>query len=193
MCNIFKIFLIATYGGSFLAYAAESPSGGGPRTCRILFLSAPDNAPKKIFLSDGASVQQVELPSLNLSDIYPLVGGDVTLRMLTQPPVEGQPIPEQAPKINVPEAVKDFYLLVASDLNPVAPLRMQVIDANPSSFRASQMLWFNLTPFTVGGQLGKNSFTMKPNSRFIADPPAEGREDYLVKFGYSPGEINQLS
>jgi hypothetical protein len=178
------ILLLSACGG--ISPAAAAPATGA-RTCRILFLSAPDNAPKSIFLSDGASVRKVELPSLNFSDIYALGAGEITLRMFSQPPAEGQPLPEQAPKVNVAEAVKDFYLLVASDpSNSIAPLRMQVVDANPENFRAGQMLWFNLSPFTVGGQVGKNSLNMKPNSRFIADAPAAGYEDFPVKLGYVP-------
>lgn len=184
MRQILTVLLIAAGCGSFAEGAAPSK---GARTCRILFLSAPDNAPKTIFLSDGTSIQKVALPSMNLSDVYLLGAGDVTLRMFTKPPAEGQPLPEQAPKVKVAEAVNDLYLLVASDpSNPIAPLRMQVIDANPANFRAGQMLWFNLTPFTVGGQVGTNKLNMKPNSRLIADAPASGYEDFPVRLGYLP-------
>ncbi len=174
---------------SRVATAAAEPSKKSSRTCRILFLAAPDNAPKTIFLSTGTTVQQVELPSMNLSDVYQLPEGMINLRMFTQPPAAGAPIPANAPTASVAEGVKDLYLLVASDpANPIAPLRMQVVDVNPGTFRPGQMLLFNLSPFQVGGQLGSQALDMKPNSRVITDAPASGFDDYPVKLGFMPAE-----
>lgn len=163
--------------------ATSSPS----RTCRILFLAAPDNAPKKILLSDGVKSQEVELPSMNLSDVYGLAPGNITLKLFSHQPPEGQPIPPDAPSVAIPEAIKDCYLLISSDpKNKVAPLRVQMIDADSGSFKAGKMMWFNLSPFEIGGQLGKTNLSIKSNSRIIVEPPAKGVEDYPVRLGYLP-------
>ena len=40
---------------------------GARRTCRVLFLGAPEGAVEKAWLHDGRSGQEVELPQMNLS------------------------------------------------------------------------------------------------------------------------------
>ncbi|BCU77850.1 hypothetical protein [Luteolibacter sp. LG18] len=169
------------------AGAAETPKPA--RTCRVLFLSPPDNAPKTLFLSDGTATQEVELPSMNFSNVYALPPGNLTLRLLTSLPAKDQPLPANAPAAALAEGVRDCYLLLASDpANPVAPVRIQLIDANPDKFSKGQMLWFNLSPFPIGGQIGRQTLNLKANSRAIAEPPASGFEDYNVKIGYVPAE-----
>jgi len=164
----------------------QSPKEG--RTCRVLFLAAPENAPKSIYLNDGAKTQQVELPALNLSNVYELAPGNITLRLLPSLPTEQQPIPAGSPSVAVPEAINDCYLLVASDpRNTVTPLRCKIVDANPGGFHLGQMMWLNLTPYLVGGQLGSRTLRLKPNSQCIVDSPKEVAGSYPVKIGYDPG------
>lgn len=159
------------------------------RTCRILFLAPAADAPKNIFLNDGKTTQEVELPTLNFSDPYPLASGDLTLRLLSKPPEKDQPPPAEAPGAKVAAATRDLYLLVASDPdNKVAPLRLQVVEANPDKFRKGQSMWFNLTPHAVGGKQGDRTVDLKPNSRAIIDAPVSGFEDYPVKIGYQPAD-----
>ncbi len=164
----------------------QSPKAG--RTCRILFLDAPEDAPKTIYLNDGTITQLVELPSLNLSDVYGLHSGNITLALTPTLPTEQQPIPPGTPRVALPETMADCYLLVASDpKNPVTPLRCQVVDANPAGFRLGQMMWLNLTSYQVGGQLGSRTLNLKPTSHSIVDSPREAAGSYPVKIGYDPG------
>jgi hypothetical protein len=95
-----------------------------------------------------------------------------------------------APKAVIPEATADFYLLVSSDpANKVAPVRLQVIDANPNQFKKGQMMWFNLTGNSIGGQLGTEKLAMAANSRTIVNAPASGNEDYNVNLSFHlPGD-----
>ncbi len=183
------LFSLIICGTSF---AQEAPPKAPPkagRTCRILFLAAPENAPKTIFLNDGAGTQSVELPSLNLSGVYKLPSGNITLRLTPTLPTEQQPIPAGAPLVAVPEAVTDLYLLVSSDpKNPVTPLKCQVVNANPDGFRLGQMMWLNLTPYQVGGQLGSRTLNLKANSQSLVDSPKDGAGSYPVKIGYNPGK-----
>lgn len=176
-------------GLSCFAHAAteEVPSKKPARSCRILFFSPEAGAPEKAFLNDGTADQEVALPSMNLSDVYALPAGDLILRLLPQKAVAGQPLPAGAPAIALPETVQDCYLLITSDpTNTVLPLRMQMVNADSGKFHAGQMMWFNLSPYTVGGTLGKSTVNLKPNSRAIVDPPAAGSEYYPVKLGYLP-------
>lgn len=169
-----------------LSIAVGQPPKGG-RTCRILFLAAPDDAPKTIFLNDGTTTQQVELPSLNLSDVYKLAPGNITLRLCTAIPTDEQPIPAGVPAVAVREAIVDCYLLIASDpKNTVMPLQCQVVNADPAGFRMGQMMWINLSPYQVGGQVGSRTINLKPQSQAIMESPLEGTGYYPVKIGYVP-------
>lgn len=164
-----------------LAHAAPK----GPRTCRILFLGAPADAPEKLLLFDGAAAQEVELPQMNLSPVYHLPAGALVLRMLTTAPAKPELVSPDAPKAPVADGVNDIYLLVSSDpANKVAPVKIQIIDVDSTKFKRGEMLWFNLTPNSVGGQLGSEQLAMTPNSRAIIKPPASGNTDYQVNLSF---------
>ncbi len=167
--------------------AAESK---GPRTCRLLFLGAPENAPEKLQLFDGKNSQEVDLPKMNLSQVYHLPAGALTLRMLSAAPASPEDVSPDAPMAVIPEAMMDFYLLINTDsTNKIAPVKIQVIDADSTKFKKGQMMWFNLTEYSVGGQVGGEELAMKANTRVILNAPAGKTEDYNVKLTYvMPGE-----
>lgn len=170
------------------ALANAQPKGG--RTCRILFLGAPDNAPEKLQLYDGSAAQEVELPQMNLSPVYKLPAGPLVIRLLTTAPAKPEDVAPDAPKATVAESVTDFFLLVTSDpANKTVPVKMQVIDADSSKFKRGEMLWFNLTGNSVGGKVGSEQLAMAANSRTILKSPASGSEDYVVNLSYRmPGD-----
>lgn len=157
------------------------------RTCRILFLAPPAGAPQKIFLNDGITTQEVDLPGMNLSKVYPLAPGAITLTMLPAKLDPKVPLPVDAPKGTVAEDVRDVYLLVASDpANKIAPVRFQVINANADGFRNGQLLWFNLSPHRIGGKIGTEMLDLAPNAKAILKAPSTTIGDYNVKIGYVP-------
>jgi hypothetical protein len=154
-------------------------------TCRILFLDGPDDAPDKLQLFDGTDCQEVDLPRLNFSKVYPLRPGPLRLLMLPSPPADPQSPPAGAPVATIPGTLTDFYLLVTSDpANPVAPVRLQVIDAGTDRLHAGQMLWLNLTDHTIRGRVGTEKLALKPRSRLTMDPPAASNADYPVNLAY---------
>lgn len=168
----------------FLPVLASAQSKG-PRTCRILFLGAPDSAPETLQLFDGKACQPVELPRMNFSPVYHLPAGDLLIRMLTSIPAKPEDVSPEAPKAAVAEAISDFYLILSSDpANKVAPVRMQIIDADASKFKAGQMLWFNLTSNSIGGQIGTETLAMKANSQVVLNAPASGSSDYNVNLSF---------
>ena len=157
------------------------------RTCRILFLAAPADAPQMLFLFDGITSQEVELPSMNLSKVYSLAAGDLTLSMLGTKPAADVPLPAGAPKAAVAETLQDIYLLVASDpANKVVPVRFQVINANAEGFKNGQLLWYNLSPHRIGGKIGTETLDLAPNARAVLNAPSTTSGDYNVKIGYVP-------
>jgi hypothetical protein len=181
----FPLFILLL--ASVTAHAAETAS----RTCRILFLNGPSDAPKTLYLSDGVSSQEVELPHMNFSPVYEIRSGALTLAMLPSPPVPRAgttpEIPAEAPNAALTETITDFYLILSSDPdNKVAPVKIQVVNADVSNFKRGQMLWYNLTDTKVGGILGSRKLLIQPNSRLILDAPANGLEDYYVNIHFQP-------
>jgi hypothetical protein len=130
---------------------------------------------------------------MSFSPVYKVRPGAVTLALLpAAPPAPAAPgaaipIPAGAPKVAIGEGSCDFYLIVSSDpSNKVAPVKMQVINADVSNFKRGQMLWCNLTNSKVGGKVGSRDLLIEPNSRLILDPPADRKEDYYVKIHFFP-------
>ena len=167
----------------FLATAQEKPQ---KRTCRILFLNPPPNAPAKLTLFDGVASQEVELPEMNFSDVYQIAGGDTSIYLLAGAVLKPEEIPAGAPVQKLSAAITDFYIVVSGDpSNKVVPVQFQIIDAGAAKFRKGQMMWYNLTDHAVGGQLGSQKLAMKGQSRMIIDAPATGEEDFDVKLSYA--------
>lgn len=173
---------------SLATHAAEKSA----RSCRILFLNGPDDAPQKLHLFDGAGSQEVELTRMGFSPVYQVRSGALTLAMLPSPPAPkaaGLPpaIPPDAPMAALAESTTDFYLIVSSNpVNKTAPVKMQVINADAANFKLGQMLWYNLTDSKVGGIVGSRRLLVEPNSRLILDAPAIGLEDYHVNIHFLP-------
>jgi hypothetical protein len=171
---------------STLACAQQKPA----RSCRILFLGAPPDAPETLQLVAGTGSQEVELPRMNFSPVYQLPGGALRLHLLPTVPDDPAAIPAGAPTATVGEAVSDFHLLVTSDPdNQVAPVRMQVIDIGGGKLRSGQQLWFNLTDKPVAGTVGSRRLAIRPKTRIKLDPPATGHDNYPVKLSFRiPGK-----
>lgn len=165
-----------------LTAAAEKAA---KRTCRILFLNAPQSAPQKLFLFDGKTYQEVELPRMNFSQVYEIAGETTFVRMLTAPVVNPEQIPTDAPQASITEATRDCYLILTSDpSNKVAPVRIQTVNAGTDLFKNGQMLWFNLTANDIGGLIGTESLRIPPHSREILNAPAPSATSYSVKIAY---------
>lgn len=174
---------------SLTATAAETST----RTCRILFIAAPESALKTLHLFDGKTAQEVELARMGFSPIYKVSSEAVSLALLpTAPPpatAAASVVPAGAPTVGIAASIRDFYLIVTSDpANQVAPVKIQVVDANAANFKPGQMLWFNLTQNKVGGTVGTRKLVINPNSRVILEEPASRLEEYHVNIQFiAPG------
>lgn len=162
----------------------------GNRTCRALFLNPPAGAPDSLFLHDGVTCQEVALSKMNFSDVQRISGGDITVRLLTKPVEKAQDIPANAPSAKVPAAMADIYLVLMADLsNKESPVRIQVLDATEKGFRKGEAMWYNLSSFSVGGQLGTEKLAMKPQSKVFTKAPAADKASYPVNLSYlRPGD-----
>jgi hypothetical protein len=172
------VFLLALASAAFGKEQAA-------RTCRILFLDGPDTAPNTLHLFDGTRSREVELPRMNLSPVYELPLGNLTLSLLPTPSTDPKVLPSGAPTANLNEAVMDFYLLLTSDpSNKIIPVSIQVIDAGINRLKIGQMLWLNLTEHRIDGRLGSEKLVMPPLSTITLGPPADGACDYIVDLNY---------
>ena len=176
---------------SLSATAAEKST----RTCRILFIAAPESALTTLYLFDGKTAQEVELTRMGFSPIYKISPEAVSLALLpTAPPTPATSaaavVPAGAPAAGIAASIRDFYLIVSSDpANQVAPVKMQVVDADAANFKPGQMLWFNLTQNKVGGIVGTRKLAINPNSRLILEEPASRLEEYHVNIRFvAPGK-----
>ena len=186
MKHLLNVLVTALAVSAATALAQQAPE----HTCRILFLDGPDAAPDTLHLFDGVSSREVELPRMNFSKVYELRPGALTLCLLPNAVDDPDLVPPGAPTVKVPAGTADFYLLVTSDPdNKVAPVRLQVINANAERLKRGQMLWFNLTKNTVGGTVGSEKLAIKPNSRVTLDAPARGNTNYPVDLAFRiPGK-----
>lgn len=155
------------------------------RTCRILFLNPLSDAPAKLFLFDGVTSQEVELPEMNFSPVYKIAEGDTNIHLLPRSVLKPEGIPVGAPSGKLSTAIQDFYIVVSSDPgNKVVPVKFQIIDAGSQKFKKGQMMWYNLTDNAVGGNLGSQKLAIKGQSRAIIDAPARGEEAFDVNLSY---------
>jgi hypothetical protein len=155
------------------------------RTCRVLVLGENGSVPSPLYLHDGKTAREIELPRMNLSKTYDMPAGALNLKLLSVPPAEGKPVDPAAPGASVAENIGAFYLLLTADpANKTVPVRMQVIDASAERFKPGQMLWYNLTGVDISGELGKQQVAIKARSKTISDPPAKAAEEYNVNLSY---------
>ena len=102
-----RLLLTVLFG--IFALAAEAPvRAESGATCRIVFLNRPDTAPTSMWLLDGVSSQEVQLPGMNLSPVYKLRSDVTKLSLLPSTPEDKEPDLENAPSVAVPEGVTDF-------------------------------------------------------------------------------------
>ncbi|MFM2171724.1 MAG: hypothetical protein RI957_1953 [Verrucomicrobiota bacterium] len=177
-CWLSLLFCLVTV---LTAHAEKTPA----RTCRILFLNGPDSAPDTLHLFDGTRSQEVDLPRMNLSKVYELPTGPLTLRLLDKPVTGPKLLPTDAPSATVAETMLDLYLLVTSvSTDPSSPLRIQIISANNDQLRSGQMLWFNLSDQDIGGVVGSQKLLLRAQSRQVMEAPASKNEGYAVNLSY---------
>lgn len=152
---------------------------------RVLYLTPPADAPDTLFLFDGKSTTEVDIPNLNLSRPYDLPDGTRKIWLLAAPPVDPEEIPEKTPSAIIPENIGDFYLILTNDsANKQIPLQLRIVGADPGNFPQGGMLWFNLTENSIKGKLGEQTLSMGPNSSKVIPAPLSKTGNYKVGIAY---------
>ncbi len=155
------------------------------RTCRIIFLKAPADAPTRLQLFDGVQSQEVELPRMNFSPVVQISAATNTIFMLDRAITDAKLLPVGSPQVAIGQLVKDFYLLVSPDpKNQIIPIRLQVVDASPQKFAKGHMMWFNLSENLVSGKIGSQVLKMAPGTKKLLDPPSNQLGEYGVLLNF---------
>lgn len=166
--NKLNAILLVLLACLLFGYAHAAPE----RTCRIVFLDRPADAPKSLYLFDGETSREVELPSMNLSPVYKLAQDASELRLLAAKVENPKDIAQDAPSVEISPKFNDFVLLLLSDpSNKLAPFKIEVIQLASEDFKIGQTLWTNHTDKTIEGKLGDQSLSLEPLSSKILDAP----------------------
>ena len=175
--------VIAILSAAFLICA--SALHAKPRTCRIVFPERPQSAPKIAYLFDGARSQAVSLPSMNLSEVIEMPGGDLTIAMTTSAISDPELLPPQAPVLKIPEGVMDFYIIITPDPeNKTLPIKMNLVDTGGGKLKAGETLWYNFTGHRIVAKLGSAQMTVDPQGRTISKDPIPASGYYVAQFTY---------
>ena len=101
------------------------------RSCRIIYLERPADAPTEAHLFDGAISHKVSLSGMNFSEVIMLPEGALTLGMTPNPVPAPENFPSGAPTVKVPANITDLYLVLGTDPeNKVLPIRMLPLDVS---------------------------------------------------------------
>jgi len=174
-----------------LSHFAQAGSG---RSCRIVFLDRPADAPRLLHLFDGSNSQEVDLPSMNLSQQYEFAPGATQVKLLSAKVGDPEGVPPDAPSVDIPADYADFLLIVFSDPDQqIAPLKLDVVNLGGENFKLGQMLWHNRTDKTIEGKLGGQILSLAPESSKTMDAPVSDKGVpangyYNASFTYQAGE-----
>ena len=156
-----------------------------PRACRVVFPERPEGSPKIAYMFDGSKSHNVSLPSMNLSEVIELPGGDLAIAMTTSAVSDPELLPPQAPVLKIPGAVTDFYIIITPDPeNKHLPIKMNLVDTGGGKLKPGQTLWYNFTGHRIVAKLGSAKMTVDPQGRTISEDPVPASGYYVAQFAF---------
>lgn len=172
---------------SCLPCFSQDKSKKPERTCRVIYLQRPADAPTEGYLFDGAVSHKVSLSGMNFSDVINLPQGDLTIGMTSSPVLKPEDFPAAAPKTIIRATITELYLVVVSDPdNKVFPVRILPVDAGTDRLKMGQTLWINLTTHQIGGKLGDETLVVPPRAQVVGKAPLSTSGYCKVLFFYQP-------
>ena len=161
--------------------------GGKKRICRVLYLERSRNAPNIGHLFDGTKSHKVSLLGKNLSEELSLPTGKLSLSLTPGALANVADTPKNAPLLNVPEGVGNFYIIVTEDPdNKVFPVKMRLVDQAEHDFKLGQTLWVNMTEFKIVGKMGDKKLEIPPHTNVVGEAPLKASGYYKATFSYQP-------
>ena len=178
-----KLRTFISYSTALSAVLLLAPSVSAERVARIMYYGASKAAPKTAVAYDenGAS-QAVELGRHHFSDSFEIPAGDIVLKFVSKELPDDQPVPEAAPRLNIPKQWKKVLIMVSEDMgNTVFPIALNAIDASDDVFGPGELLFINFTEIGVFGMVGDKKLVLRPQATALISNPASKREDYYVQ------------
>jgi hypothetical protein len=182
-----KLLILLTLGLAASAGAADAP-GGSSRSCRLLYVQAPSDAPGKIVLVVGKETTDVDLPRLCISSARAkLPAGPVRVYAATKPPTKAEPLPADAPFVDIPETMHDALIVLLPNGQPGAlSFIMLPVEFHKSRAPEGAVVWFNLSDRVITAKLGASMVTVNPRGTALSMPTVGIDQPYDVYVDASP-------
>lgn len=180
-----KLSIISLILLAYLPLCAESESGSVTRTCQVLFLDKPVDAPDKAYLFDGKKSHEVSLSSKGFSGVVDLPNGPLSLYFSLNSVSEMEDLAKDSATVQLTEEITDFYLLLRSTPeDEVAPYSLEVVDTSDGKLKPGETLWMNYTKHNIAAEVGSESFQIPPVGRVVSPPPLKESGYYPVHFTF---------
>jgi hypothetical protein len=185
------VFLLICWAGVVAAQDSQSA-----RSLRLLYVQAPEDARASVFLVSGEGAKEIDLPRLSISSKrMALTAGNVRVFAATKAPTKAQPLPADAPFVDIPKGMNDplVVLLPTGGAGPLA-FRMLPLDFARTKAPEGSVVWLNLSTHTLISQLGSSRATIAPRRSVIQMPSGKTGDVYPVSVVLAPehGEIEGL-
>ncbi len=180
-----RLLLLLTALVAPLVHGAETAGG---RSLRLLYVQAPDEAPASLFLVVGKDIQEIDLPRLSISTKRLAVpAGLARVYAATKAPTKAEPLPADAPFVDIPETMGDtLVVLLPTDEPGALSFRMLPVEFSRSKIPEGAVLWFNLSVRTIYAKLGSVQAAVAPRQTAIMMPPGKPGDVYHVLVDVSP-------
>lgn len=182
-----KFLVLLALGYASFAGAADAP-GSSSRTCRLLYVQAPFDAPEKVVLVVGKDTTDVDLPRLCISNARAkLPAGPARVYAATKAPTKEEPLPPNTPFVDIPETMGDALIVLLPTGQP-GPLSFIMLPVEFNKARAPEgsVIWFNLSDRIIYAKLGNAGVTVNPKGSALSMPTVGIDEPYVVYVDASP-------
>jgi hypothetical protein len=182
-----KFLVLLALGCVAFVDAADTP-GSSSRTCRLLYVQAPFDAPDKVVLVVDKDSTEVDLPRLTSSNArVKLPAGPVRVYAAAKAPTKAEPLPAGTPFVDIPEAMSDALIVLLPNGQP-GPLSFIMLPVEFNKGRAPEgaVIWFNLSDRIIYAKLGEAAVTVNPRGSALSMPTVGIDQPYVVYVDASP-------
>jgi hypothetical protein len=182
-----KFLVLLALGCVAFVDAADTP-GSSSRTCRLLYVQAPFDAPDKVVLVVDKDSTEVDLPRLTISNArVRLPAGPVRVYAAAKAPTKAEPLPAGTPFVDIPEAMSDALIVLLPNGQP-GPLSFIMLPVEFNKGRAPEgaVIWFNLSDRIIYAKLGEAAVTVNPRGSALSMPTVGIDQPYVVYVDASP-------
>ena len=165
-----------------VAGLAAAPEASSSRSLRLVYVQAPEDAPEKIFLVAGSVIKEIALPRMSLSpQRLDLPAGPVRVFAATKAPTRDNPLPADAPFVDIPETMSSVLVVLLPD-GKSGPLGFQMlpVEFSRSAVPEGAVMWFNLTERTLFAKLGSAQGVIAPRRSGVVMPSGKPGDSYVV-------------